>query len=460
MLYIPNDITIGFKSLPNSFSGKKGFITYKEIGKKEDVLLNQNKFNDWIDNPKDTITIKNKPTSGFVINKQMSKEHYYLGTINTILVYHPEGFEFEISLSNLMHLLEHSDVNSQEIKTECVLGWDNNYPYLITTNCKEYVEAKQKSDQIIEVSDLTDLVVGRTYYTKKEKNLIYIGKEDILKIKDINNPLDISSRKGHIFLKNNSQFVSLAKCQAAYNDEIHPNIADIQEMYSFQKSLIHFTPNKTNLVLFSGKYFSNLFLNNLQTLPESNKDQILFTAINQLTSIFSFNIYSHKLKQIINICLKIDQPRNDFININFQFYYPNCPSIPFYTINQYHYNNLIPDNLDVLIKEFDIKEHEKTLTSYLRKLFNYPNEENLSDFITNFSKFIEIFDFVGFEFSDTSNSQYKYLKKEGYIVDSKCNIDPLNNLDLFNIKYTPHSYQIPAIIIEHELCKTLETINW
>lgn len=437
MLYIPSEVTVGFKKLPDSFTGKKGFITYRELGNKQDKLFNQSNFDNFIDNSFETIQIKNKPLKGFVINKKITHEHNYFGQYSTILIYHPDGFEFEISLSNLMTVMEYSDIHSQEIQQKCILGWYRSYPVLMPINCPLYHEAKAQNSEILEVTDMNkDLVPGRTYYSKKEKNLVYIGREEILKLPDFNNLQDIKSRQGHIFLKNNYEFVSLAKCQAAYSDEIHPDFEYFKQMYQFQKAQVSIDAENINLIKFSInsklKFIHDEFIDTIN----QNKDEItegskydkspdiirswkmalLHQFAGNFREIFHFQIYSEEQKDYFNLeifPIITKSPINPTIELGtFQVKFLNKTFIEqaFYDSNYYnthpYRNSEVSGSIEKkLHKEFNVAALIQHLNTFFDAyLSNSHYDQN--QVVDGIIDFIQQFKFVGIQYSESKGFDF------------------------------------------------------
>ena len=446
MLYIPSEITVGFKKMKDSFTGKKGFITYKELGNKSDKLFNQSKFDSFIDNEKDNIKINNVPMNGFVINKKMTHEHNYFGQYSTILVYHPDGFEFEISLSNLMTIMEYSDINAQEIKQKCVLGWYKSYPVLMPISCPLYNEAQEQNAELLEIKDMSkDLVIGRKYYSKTEKNLIYIGRENINKLQSYNEPQNMKTRQGHIFLKDDRNFVSLAKCQAAYSSEIHPDISFFQEMYKFQQEQVKLIPNQVKHIKFKlSKSDSNIFLNSLtefftndededsnSPLTDYDKKNFYFSCKNIFNEISKFDFYSSKLNDIFHFEFVFNEKTN-FIDLSFttstilaKAFRNNADFQATYRQDKSVKN----DVLKKLKEEFNVDsllvDINSILSSYLRN-----KKIDIKALHSRIEEFRSQFEWTGFQYSESEGFEYGVVfSHTHYLSDykSKCpDIDGTN----------------------------------
>ncbi len=123
MLVFPDKLVIGFQEREDTYTGKLGFINYRD---KNGDLRQEEGFNRWIKGePK---IFENKPQRGFILNK--NKTHYSSYAWNykrsRVRVYTPFDVEFEIDLDNLMFLLDYTDVSKKEILDECVIAFSGN----------------------------------------------------------------------------------------------------------------------------------------------------------------------------------------------------------------------------------------------------------------------------------------------------------------------------------------------
>jgi hypothetical protein len=125
---VPNEFKVGFVNRNDTFSGKLGYMIY---GNREDGTYGQQKsYDGWRDKSIEEKFIKNQYQLGFVLNKGRLN-HYRFGASAKFRVFHPEGFEFEISLENLSLILGYTTVSSGEINLPCCIGWIGKNCYLI-----------------------------------------------------------------------------------------------------------------------------------------------------------------------------------------------------------------------------------------------------------------------------------------------------------------------------------------
>jgi len=120
----------------------------------------------------------NVPTEGFVLNKKVGGYSSGWNHRSTYCrVYDPRGFEFEITIPNLLFILQECNaMKGKGLEGSFVYAWDGKDLVLLPTSCEEYIQSgnftKMQSGKI----STKDLVEGCTYKTKQMEDLIYLGK--------------------------------------------------------------------------------------------------------------------------------------------------------------------------------------------------------------------------------------------------------------------------------------------
>lgn len=198
-LKIPQFLKIGFNARSDTYTGKLGFVIYKE-GKtwrqekswegwvaKEKINQpsydgNGRRIDNFILNPKwdllKPIEFENVPTSGFVLNKKVG------GTRSSwnhrqakCRVYDPRGFEFEINFENLLFILEESNsIKGKGLEGEFVYSWNGKDIVLLPCDSVDYQSSLEYNVLQKKRVKSADLIVGATYLSKKKKTLVYLGK--------------------------------------------------------------------------------------------------------------------------------------------------------------------------------------------------------------------------------------------------------------------------------------------
>lgn len=176
-LYIPESVIVGQQNRSDTFTKKLAYIVFKD---EKGVLRKELSWNGWRDKTIEPLEIKNDPVSGFILNKGVQRYGYYGSGRSAVRVFDPRGFEFEISVDNLMFLLMHSDVSKQDILEKCIYSWNGKDLILLPVNSQEYEESVKYTESQSKKISAKSLVLGYSYAHKKEQDtiLVYIGMHD------------------------------------------------------------------------------------------------------------------------------------------------------------------------------------------------------------------------------------------------------------------------------------------
>lgn len=186
-IYIPKKIKVGYQNRSGTYTGKLAYVIYYD---EKNKLRKEKSWNGWRDNTIDPNDFDNEPTRGFVLNKKVGDyggswgEHRHA----YCRIYDPRGFEFEITIENLLFILEHADcLKGKGLDGEFVYGWDGKDLLLIPVDSPDYREIKAYTDKIQNGKKFKgkDLIIGATYLTKNSEHWIYMGRFDKWNI-DIN----------------------------------------------------------------------------------------------------------------------------------------------------------------------------------------------------------------------------------------------------------------------------------
>jgi hypothetical protein len=234
-IYIPKICKVGFNERWDTVNGKLGFVIYnngkvwrqekswlgwikkpdtEEFTKEEIVSqtntfkqhlrryynanrnLEQNtypKIEDYVDKhmadfepnlskyTKDTsfipIVFDNEPTEGFVLNKKVGGNNYSWNNRNTYCrVYDPRGFEIEISIYNLLFILECTNsIIGKGLEGEFVYGWSGKNLILVPCNSKDYESFIEFSEVKGTKINPKKLISGGIYIDNFNIKIMYIG---------------------------------------------------------------------------------------------------------------------------------------------------------------------------------------------------------------------------------------------------------------------------------------------
>jgi hypothetical protein len=181
-IFIPKKIKVGFDEREDTYTKKLAYIIYfDEKGK----LRKETSWENWRDKNIPPVEYDNVPTSGFVLNKKVgdyvsdwNHRHAY------VRIYDPRDFEFEITIENLLFILENtSAIKGKGLEGEFVYGWEGKDLILIPTSSPDYQKLTEYNTLIHQRNYVKskNLVIGGTYKTKSDEEWIYMGRFDLYK---------------------------------------------------------------------------------------------------------------------------------------------------------------------------------------------------------------------------------------------------------------------------------------
>ncbi len=144
----------------------------------------------------------NTPTSGFVLNKKVGGYSSGWNHRSTYTrVYDPRGFEFEISIENLLFILQECNAyKGKGLEGEFVYSWSGKDLVLLPCSSEDYTSAKNFT-KLQSKSLLKDnFKPGFIYKTKQLEDFVYLGNTNF----SVKNDNEINTSKSHVFysLKN------------------------------------------------------------------------------------------------------------------------------------------------------------------------------------------------------------------------------------------------------------------
>ncbi len=191
--YIPPKIHIGFQNRKDTYTGKLAFITYID---EKGLFRQENAWNGWRDKKIAPIELDNVP-SRFIFNKDVKRSGHW-SDVTKVRIYDSRDFEFEIDVSNMMQILMYSDISKRDIVQECVFAWNGKNLVLLPTNSEQYLESLENTKKVNTKFSLKDIVVGQTYSTKNNNNVIYLGHFEWAKHSYMTDSMQSVGKK-HIF---------------------------------------------------------------------------------------------------------------------------------------------------------------------------------------------------------------------------------------------------------------------
>ena len=178
-IFIPKKIKVGFNKREDTYTKKLAYVIYYD---QKNKLRKEASWESWRDKNIDPEEYDNEPTTGFVLNKKVGGYQYHYDMRQTyVRVFDPRGFEFEITIPNLLYILENtSSIKGKGLEGEFVYGWDGKDLLLIPTSAPEYQEMQKMQDTLYNGESIKakDLILGATYATANGTAYVYMGKHD------------------------------------------------------------------------------------------------------------------------------------------------------------------------------------------------------------------------------------------------------------------------------------------
>jgi len=175
--FLPKQIKIGYQEKKDTYTGKLAYVIYYDDKNK---LRKELSFNNWIDKKINTDKYENLPISGFVLNKKVGgyKNDYNFRQAYT-RIYDPRGFEFEITIENLLYILTYcTSIKGKGLEGEFVYTWNNKDLFLMPIDSPEYKKIKKHSEDLYksEYFKPNELKIGYIYNNKNNEQFVYLGK--------------------------------------------------------------------------------------------------------------------------------------------------------------------------------------------------------------------------------------------------------------------------------------------
>ena len=172
-IFIPKTINVGYQNRSGTYTGKLAYVIYyDEKGK----LRKEASWNSWRDEKIPNEEFDNVPTTGFVLNKKVGD--YSSGWDHRqayCRVYDPRNFEFEITIENLLYILENvNSIKGKGLEGEFVYGWDGKDLVLMPVESPDYKQISEYNKIVHNNESIKakDLIIGVTYLTKDNEEFI------------------------------------------------------------------------------------------------------------------------------------------------------------------------------------------------------------------------------------------------------------------------------------------------
>jgi hypothetical protein len=176
-LFIPTKIKVGYQKREDTYTKKLAYVIYFDS---KGVLRKEASWEGWRDRTIDSDEFDNVPTEGFVLNKGVGGQRHSYGwnaRNEYIRVYDPRGFEFEISVANLLYILqEATSTKGKGLEGEFVYSWEGKELVLLPVGSGAYKNSTEFTDLQSGKVSAKSLILGATYKAKTQEEYVYLGK--------------------------------------------------------------------------------------------------------------------------------------------------------------------------------------------------------------------------------------------------------------------------------------------
>jgi len=172
---IPSKINVGFQERKGTYTGRLAYVVYTD---EKGVLRKERSWTSWRNTSIKPEEYENVPTSGFVLNKKVGDGGGgWDSRIAWIRVYDPRGFEFEITVQNLLFILEEcTSTKGKGLEGEFVYAWDKADLVLLPASSQEYTSCMGFTEAKTKKVGKKDMVEGCVYKTKDLFDVMYMGR--------------------------------------------------------------------------------------------------------------------------------------------------------------------------------------------------------------------------------------------------------------------------------------------
>ncbi len=176
---IPKTLRVGYREREGTYTGRLAYVTYiDEKGKHR----KQKSWDGWRDHKIADDSFDNEPTEGFVLNKKVGGYRYssWDQRATYCRVYDPRGFEFEITVENLLYILDYcSSIQGKGLEGEFIYAWDKADLVLLPVNTPDYKASTEFTSLQTKKVTRKDMVEGRVYLNKNNDLVMYLGRHEV-----------------------------------------------------------------------------------------------------------------------------------------------------------------------------------------------------------------------------------------------------------------------------------------
>lgn len=176
-MYIPKGIKVGYQNREDCYTGKLAYVVYVDDKGK---LRKEKSWQGWRNKKIKPDDFNNEPTEGFVLNRKAGGVGSGWGwndRIEKVRVYDPRDFEFEISIPNLLFILQEcSAIKGKGLEGEFVYAWSGTELILLPVGSSEYEECVKHTQRQSVKMTKEDMKEGFSYIFKDGTEAMYLGR--------------------------------------------------------------------------------------------------------------------------------------------------------------------------------------------------------------------------------------------------------------------------------------------
>lgn len=298
-LFVPKKIKVGYVERNDTYTKKLGYVIYYD---NKNVLRKETSWNSWRNKNIPFDDFDNIPTSGFVLNKKVGGNSNYSWNQRQTYsrVYDPRGFEFEISIPNLLFILQECNCSKGKgLEGEFVYSWEGKELVLLPAQSIEYKQCLEYTELQSESIKAKDLKIGFTYMDNKQNQYVYLGRYNIYEYYDtiynVDEP-DRKSNKQHIFININD-------VEKENNENIYLGVSSVNKI---KKEL-------SDKQIDNFSYILQNFIDSPFVSEFSHYDYVDITK-DRLTGEYSLDVYHNITKQLKRFYYSRNEKSYQFIN--------------------------------------------------------------------------------------------------------------------------------------------------
>lgn len=177
-MHIPAKIKVGYQERADTYTGLLAYVIYYD---EKGVLRKQTSWEGWRHKKHEPHDFDNVPTEGFVLNRNGGGASRYSWDSRNefVRVFDPRGFEFEISVANLLFILQEcTSTKGKGIEGELVYAWSGTTLVLVPVDCQEYKESAAFTNLKSQKIGKALMVPGTKYQMKDTSEATYLGRLD------------------------------------------------------------------------------------------------------------------------------------------------------------------------------------------------------------------------------------------------------------------------------------------